>query len=1628
MLLILLLLLLCVRIPAVQTKLGQIATQRLSKQLQTKVSVDKIAINFVDNANLKGIYIEDRQEDTLLYARNLNVELGFWKLLSKRVLIEDVSLENAFINLKQGADSSYNFQFLIDAFAADESAEATPSEVELSISTVNAKNLRGKVDLMDGNHALSLNSLFVGFDDVDLQHSVFTLDDFIIDELSLYSEVVLNEEVLSDVNMQTDSTILEFPLASLPFSIYVSKAAIQNSAISYHINDTEEGTYYDFENSDISNLNFEMNDLELDSNHVNAAISRFDFFLNDKFILNELSSEFHFTANAFELNSLELHTGESDVQLQGSVAYENFNDIIANPEELLLDLKVEDLNLSFPELSYFIEDINTQNDLKGFRRDRLNLKGQAVGSLTELELKSFIASISESNFSIDGRISNLMEVEEIAFETLKVKLTSPHTDLRNFISDPAMQIQLQRFGTVEIDGTIDGEIDKFNIENLSLVTDGILQGNFTGVIKNTLDTENLSYQVHINDITTGSEDLRLFLDTIPVQLAKFDTLNYQGEVIGNLRDLTLQGGFETTLGQLITDLDIKFTEDYESANYKGKLDLRDFDLGKLLDSDSIGITSMHLEFDGAGLSLEDVETKLDAKVELFEFNRYQYRDFSIDGLFEENKFVGKANIKDENISFYFDGKIDLNDSIPAFAFDFVLDTINLEKLNLIDDTYHGKLEVNADFTGIELDKLNGKFTLYDIDFWNDDRQLLTDSVIIDASHVLSKRTLNVNSEYLEAHAKGDFDLSLLPEILLDFLEQYFPVREFVGLTENEEQRLRARGVFESSNDHVDLDAQLHKIDPIFEFFDIPASQMDSSLFRFSFDAGDNETSLLAYIPSVVYDGYFLDSIYAMASNDDQEVLKGIFSIDSVGISDEVNLSQVLLDFNLSDQKARFHGSIESKKDYEGLGFVGEIESAEEGDFAIKFVEDLILRNKPWQVKANEPILVKGSSINIPFMRVENGLESFTISGDNSELKLDFNTFDLLNIFEIVGIEDVDLKGSANGPVVIGMQDDLQLTGDLQVLGLEFNEFKMGNLEVSANKIGSETNALLRLVGDEADLDSKIKYDLDNGALSGTLDVNEMNVAPFEPFLEDYFANTTGALSGNFAITGNLDQPQIRGDIYFNDVSAFVKDLKTDYKIKSGSASISDALIKPNITLADEKDRLSYLTGSISHNLFEDFVLDLDFNAEAFTFLNSSKNSDDYYYGKFVGKVKADLTGDLELPIIDAEVTALKETDMTIQLLGSEAVLSEEDYIVFYDGSETYDDYGIDSLAKVSYNIQSAFDLNLTLNTTSEADFHVIIDPVTGDKLDINGSSSLLVKMPRNGDLSIVGEYVVSEGNYRVSYENTIRRNFTIQGDSKIVFQGDPFTALLDLETVYKTKVSTSPLTSTSSSISAESAGSGKQEVNVVLDIGGTISKPVLEFDIQAPEDDLSPIGSDVSNALSSLRQDETRLLEQVFSIILFNSFTGGSSGSNLNDIGTSTAISSVGNLINGQLSKLAKNATGLEIDFGLDQYRDDSELNSNITEIDVGLSQRLFDDRLIISAGGNANLETGSEQGSNFAGLAGDFVIQYILTKDGKYRVKVFQKSDFNALSNESIWKTGIGVTYKTRFGKIRPSKQEDED
>ena len=104
-----------------QTKLAQIAAAYLSSELETEVRIDKVDIVFFDLLDIQGVYVEDKVEDTLLYAQEMRVNIANFNLTESFVDLDEVKLTNATVRMvKYAGDSTYNFQHFVDYFASSE--------------------------------------------------------------------------------------------------------------------------------------------------------------------------------------------------------------------------------------------------------------------------------------------------------------------------------------------------------------------------------------------------------------------------------------------------------------------------------------------------------------------------------------------------------------------------------------------------------------------------------------------------------------------------------------------------------------------------------------------------------------------------------------------------------------------------------------------------------------------------------------------------------------------------------------------------------------------------------------------------------------------------------------------------------------------------------------------------------------------------------------------------------------------------------------------------------------------------------------------------------------------------------------------------------------------------------------------------------------------------------------------------------------------------------------------------------------------------------------------------------------------------------------------------------------------
>lgn len=138
----------------VQNKLVGIATQRLEEKLQTRVKIDDVSVNvFTQDIHLKGLEVEDQQQQKMLILERLSVNLDLWALLGRELVISKADVEGVNAKLYQTKDSVANYQFIIDAFKSDkpkkEQTDTTIKKKEpfsLNIRQVKLSRIGGQYD------------------------------------------------------------------------------------------------------------------------------------------------------------------------------------------------------------------------------------------------------------------------------------------------------------------------------------------------------------------------------------------------------------------------------------------------------------------------------------------------------------------------------------------------------------------------------------------------------------------------------------------------------------------------------------------------------------------------------------------------------------------------------------------------------------------------------------------------------------------------------------------------------------------------------------------------------------------------------------------------------------------------------------------------------------------------------------------------------------------------------------------------------------------------------------------------------------------------------------------------------------------------------------------------------------------------------------------------------------------------------------------------------------------------------------------------------------------------------------------------------------------------------------------
>ena len=123
-----------------------------------------------------------------------------------------------------------------------------------------------------------------------------------------------------------------------------------------------------------------------------------------------------------------------------------------------------------------------------------------------------------------------------------------------------------------------------------------------------------------------------------------------------------------------------------------------------------------------------------------------------------------------------------------------------------------------------------------------------------------------------------------------------------------------------------------------------------------------------------------------------------------------------------------------------------------------------------------------------------------------------------------------------------------------------------------------------------------------------------------------------------------------------------------------------------------------------------------------------------------------------------------------------------------------------------------------------------------------------------------------------------------------------------------------------------------------------------------------------------------------------------------------------------QLNELGANLIqGVDINFDLQSSEDyTTGERRNRTDLNVGLSKRLLNDRLKITVGSNFELEGPQNSNQQSNNIAGNIAADYQLTKDGRYMVRFFRKNEYEGIVDGYIIENGISFILSVDYNRFR--------
>ncbi len=1059
---------------------------------------------------------------------------------------------------------------------------------------------------------------------------------------------------------------------------------------------------------------------------------------------------------------------------------------------------------------------------------------------------------------------------------------------------------------------------------------------------------------------------------IPKEIQRLGTIHLTGKAKGYEKVLSAKGNIETDAGNI--SLQAVKNDD----RIKASVDTRGVNLGRILDNRKLGTVVAKIDAHG---SMKHIFAK--GNIARFDYGNYDFHNIEIDGDYDMKALRGTASIADPNVNLSVKGDYHLGSRL--YALDAAINHLRPTVLGM---------------------KMH-------------DPSYSLDNISISANNKGKEGHLDVEAPFVSLYARGQYDLTTIYGSIMRLVADKLPT--IPGISKH-----AAKGY----NDFT-LQANITSAEVLQRMFGLPLSL--SLPVHINGNISDAEKNVNLYInaPNFSWDGSaFHDANIELNTIGDSlrmeaRISQGlpyekapVYRLRAAAADN--NLSTLLYYANQSS-KLPITGKIDARTQF----FTSD--NGATGVHVTVNPSEIMLGEKKWLLNPAD-IIYRKNELTVDMLNFSHGDQHIIINGKatpqaTDSIVADLKDVDVAYILNLVNFHSVDFAGKASGKAVVkSIFQTPEAYANLDVKDFVFENGPLGTLHAKAAYDNQEGQINIDATAE----DGPEHLTVINGYVSPKrnyidlgIEAHNTSLKFMENFCGSFLNNVEAWCKGKLNVVGDLKNINLVGDVVAHG-RMHMKQLGTDYTFNHLRAhAIPDDIQFEGDSIYDshyngKHSHFALIRGGIHHKHLTRLSYDLDIDANNFLGFDTHEFGDDTFYGTVFATGTVGIHGKSGETIIDIDATPEPHSIFVYNVASPDAI-SAGSFIHWNDATPyIYRPYSPDSdknkKKDSSSNFSSDMRINFLVNTNPNLTLKLMMDDQTGDYITLNGNGVIRANYYNKGGLDMFGNYVVDHGQYKLTIQNIIKKDFDFQPGGTIAFGGDPYNAPLNLQAKYT--VNGVPLSDLNI---GRSFSSNNIRVDCLMDITGTPGAPKVDFSM-----DLPTVNSDAKQMIYSVINSQEEMNQQVLYLLGIGRFYTQTKNNQTSEDASQQSQTSLAmqSLLSGTISQQINNVLSSFVNssnwnFGANISTGNEGFNN--AEYEGILSGRLLNNRLLF------NGQFGYRDNANATqSFIGDFDLRYLIFPNGNLSIHVYNQTNDRYFTRNSLNTQGVGLIMKKDFFNLR--------